>query len=175
VGRRGPAHRLIAGAQWLALTGVLLGLGFLTKMMQAFLVLPAFALVYLVAAPTGLGRRVRDLLLAGLALVVSAGWYVALVSLWPASARPFIAGSANNTLWELALGYHGLGRILGGEGNGSGGGRGGQNTAFGGSTGIGRLFGSAMGLKISWLLPAALIAHTATTVGGATVYDLTAD
>jgi 4-amino-4-deoxy-L-arabinose transferase-like glycosyltransferase len=146
-----------ASWRWLALTGVLLGFGFLTKMMQAFLVLPAFALVYLVAAPTGLGRRIRDLIIAGLALVVSAGWYIALVSLWPASSRPFIAGSTNNTLWELALGYNGLGRIFGGTGNGGGGG-GGGNTAFGGGTGIGRLFGSAMGLEISWLLPAALIA-----------------
>jgi 4-amino-4-deoxy-L-arabinose transferase-like glycosyltransferase len=143
----------VASARWLALTGVLLGFGFLTKMMQAFLVLPAMALVYLIAAPTGLSRRIRHLLLAGLALVLSAGWYVALVSLWPASSRPFIAGSTNNTLWELAIGYNGLGRILGGTGNGGGG-----STSFGGATGIGRLFGTAMGSEISWLLPAALIA-----------------
>jgi 4-amino-4-deoxy-L-arabinose transferase-like glycosyltransferase len=148
-----------ASPKWLALTGVLLGFGFLTKMMQAFLVLPAFALVYLVAAPTGLGRRIRHLLLAGLALIAAAGWYVALVSLWPASARPFIAGSTNNSLWELALGYNGLGRILGGDGNGGGGGGGG--TSFGGATGIGRLFGTAMGTEISWLLPTALIALVA--------------
>ncbi|GLW28371.1 glycosyltransferase family 39 protein [Actinoplanes regularis] len=150
-----------AGAKWLAWTGVLLGFGFLTKMMQAFLVLPAFALVYLVAAPTTLGQRIRHLLLAGLALVGSAGWYVALVSLWPASSRPYIAGSTNNTLWELALGYNGLGRILGGAGNGGGGGGGGQNTGFGGATGIGRLFGESMGTEISWLLPTALIALVA--------------
>ncbi|GAA2583341.1 hypothetical protein GCM10010435_71370 [Winogradskya consettensis] len=150
-----------ASWKWLALTGALLGFGFLTKMMQAFLVLPAFALVYLVAAPTGIGKRIRDLLISGLALLVSAGWFVALVSLWPASSRPFIAGSTNNTLWELAIGYNGLGRILGGSGNGGGGGGGGQNTSFGGATGIGRLFGSSMGLEISWLLPAALIAMIA--------------
>ncbi|MFI5935196.1 ArnT family glycosyltransferase [Actinoplanes sp. NPDC051494] len=152
-----------ASWKWLALTGTLLGFGFLTKMMQAFLVLPAFALVYLVAAPTGLGKRIRDLLVAGLAMTVSAGWYIALVSLWPASSRPYIAGSTNNTLWELALGYNGLGRILGGSGNGGGGGGGGggQNTSFGGATGIGRLFGSSMGLEISWLLPAALLGMVA--------------
>jgi 4-amino-4-deoxy-L-arabinose transferase-like glycosyltransferase len=150
----------VASPRWLALTGVLLGFGFLTKMMQAFLVLPAMALVYLVAAPTGLGRRIQHLLLAGLALIVSAGWYVALVSLWPASSRPYIAGSTNNTLWELALGYNGLGRILGGSGNGGGGG-GGGNSSFGGATGIGRLFGTSMGTEISWLLPAALLALVA--------------
>jgi 4-amino-4-deoxy-L-arabinose transferase-like glycosyltransferase len=149
-----------ASWKWLALTGVLLGFGFLTKMMQAFLVLPAFALVYLVAAPTGLGKRIRDLLIAGVAVIVSAGWYVALVSLWPASSRPYIAGSTNNSLWELALGYNGLGRIFGGAGNGGGGGNS-RNVGFGGSTGIGRLFGASMGTEISWLLPAALIALVA--------------
>ncbi|MDT5031180.1 MAG: hypothetical protein QOC94_1351, partial [Actinoplanes sp.] len=96
-----------ASWRWLALTGVLLGFGFLTKMLQAFLVLPAFALVYLVAAPTGIGRRIRDLLIAGGALVVSGGWLVLLVSLWPASSRPYIAGSTNNSLWQLAIGYNG--------------------------------------------------------------------
>ena len=157
-----------ASWRWLALTGVLLGFGFLTKMMQAFLVLPGFALVYLVAAPTGVGKRIRDLLIAGAALVVSGGWLVLLVSLWPASSRPYIAGSTNNSLWELAVGYNGLGRIFGGEGNGGGGGGpggggggGGQNTMFGGSTGIGRMFGDSFGLEISWLLPAALIALVA--------------
>ena len=152
-----------ASWRWLALTGVLLGFGFLTKMMQAFLVLPGFALVYLVAAPAGVLRRVRDLLVAGAALVVSAGWFVLLVSLWPASSRPYIAGSANNSLWQLAIGYNGLGRILGGAGNGGGGGGGGGG--FGGSPGIGRMFGSSFGLEISWLLPAALVALVALLAG----------
>ncbi|MFI5938483.1 glycosyltransferase family 39 protein [Actinoplanes sp. NPDC051494] len=171
-----------ASWKWLAITGVLLGFGFLTKMLQAFLVLPAFALVYLVAAPTGVGRRIRDLCVAGGAMIVAAGWYVALVSIWPAGSRPYIAGSTNNTLWELALGYNGLGRITGGEGNGGGGGMpGGASGAFpagasgafggggmpgggggfGGATGLQRLFSSDMATEISWLLPAALIALVA--------------
>ena len=159
--------------KWLALTGMLVGFGFLTKMMQAFLVLPGFALVYLVAAPIGLWRRVRDLLIAGAALVVSGGWFVLLVSLWPASSRPYIAGSTNNTLWQLAIGYNGLGRIFGGEGNpggnggGPGGGGGGGGGMFGGSTGITRMFGDSFGLEISWLLPAALVALVALLVGTA--------
>ena len=160
--------------KWLALCGVLLGFGFLTKMMQAFLVLPGFALVYLVAAPIGLWRRVRDLLIAGAALVVSGGWLVLLVSLWPASSRPYIAGSTNNTLWQLAIGYNGLGRIFGGEGNPGGngggpggGGGGGGGGMFGGATGITRMFGDSFGLEISWLLPAALVALVALLVGTA--------
>src|SRR6185369_12624296 len=53
-----------ASTRWLALTGVLVGFGFLTKMLQALLVVPVFALVYLFAAPTSLRRRIGQLLLA---------------------------------------------------------------------------------------------------------------
>ncbi|MGW7684229.1 glycosyltransferase family 39 protein [Kribbella sp. NPDC054772] len=150
-----------ASARWLMLAGVAIGFAFLTKMMQAFLVLPAFGLVYLIAAPTSLRRRLLHLLGALGAVIVSAGWYVALVELRPASSRPYIGGSTNNSLLELALGYNGLGRLLGGEGNGGGGGGGmggGGNTGFGGTAGITRMFGDSFGTEITWLLPAALIA-----------------
>jgi 4-amino-4-deoxy-L-arabinose transferase-like glycosyltransferase len=157
--------------KWLAGTGVLLGFAFLTKMLQGFLVLPGFALAYLVAAPVPLLRRVRDLLIGGVAVIVSGGWLVALVALWPAGSRPYIAGSTDNSLWQLAIGYNGLGRIFGGEGNGGGGGPGGGrgfggggNSMFGGSPGLTRMFGTAFGLEISWLLPAALIALVALVV-----------
>ncbi|WP_308301999.1 glycosyltransferase family 39 protein [Frankia sp. AgKG'84/4] len=151
-----------ASAHWLMLAGTCLGFGFLTKLAQALLVLPALALVYLVAAPTGLGRRIVGLLAGAGALVVSAGWYVALVALWPAGSRPYIGGSTDNSLLQLALGYNGLGRIFGASAGGGGGGGGGAgaggNTGFGGATGITRLFGASMGAEISWLLPAALLA-----------------
>jgi 4-amino-4-deoxy-L-arabinose transferase-like glycosyltransferase len=147
-----------ASTWWLVLAGVAIGSGFIAKMLQAFLVLPAFALVYLIAAPAGLGKRVRQVLAAGLAVVVSAGWYVAVVALWPASSRPYIGGSTDNSALELALGYNGLGRIFGGDGNGRGGGGGGM---FGGETGLTRMFSSSFGSEISWLLPAALIALVA--------------
>ncbi|MBB5890109.1 glycosyltransferase family 39 protein [Kutzneria kofuensis] len=154
-----------AGFRWLALAGVAIGFAFLTKMLQGFLVLPAFGVVYLVAAPTSWRRRIMHLLGALVALIVSAGWFVALVELWPASSRPYIGGSTDNSLLELALGYNGLGRIFGGSGNGGGGfgggGGGGGNLSFGGSAGITRMFGQAFGTEISWLLPAALIALVA--------------
>ena len=111
-----------AGARWLALVGVLVGFAFLTKMLQALLVVPAFALVYLVAAPTTLRRRVLHVLGAGLALLVSAGWWVAVVELVPDSWRPYIGGSQTNSVWELIWGYNGLGRLTGDE-TGSVGGR----------------------------------------------------
>ncbi|MDX5459725.1 ArnT family glycosyltransferase [Micromonospora tulbaghiae] len=143
--------------RWIALTGVLVGFGFLTKMLQAFLVIPVFAGVYLLAAPTGLGRRIRRLLLAGLAVVVSAGWWVAIVELMPVSARPYIGGSQNNSILELTLGYNGLGRITGDEvGSVGGGGRPGGGP-FSGQAGLLRMFDTEVGGQISWLLPAALI------------------
>jgi 4-amino-4-deoxy-L-arabinose transferase-like glycosyltransferase len=148
-----------ASPWWLMLAGTAIGFGFLTKMMQAFLVLPALALAYLIAAPTSLPRRLLHLVGAGLAVVVSAGWFIALVELWSTGSRPYIGGSTNNSLWELAIGYNGLGRIFGNSGGGPGGGGmgGNGNIGFGGETGIGRLFGASMGPEISWLLPAALI------------------
>jgi 4-amino-4-deoxy-L-arabinose transferase-like glycosyltransferase len=148
-----------ASPGWLALAGAAIGFGFLTKMMQAFLVLPAFGLVYLISAPTSLGKRLLHLGGAVVALVVSAGWFIALVDLWPTASRPYIGGSEGNSLLELALGYNGLSRIFGGgEGGGpGGGGGGGGNTGFGGASGLFRMFGSSFGVEISWLLPAALI------------------
>jgi 4-amino-4-deoxy-L-arabinose transferase-like glycosyltransferase len=153
--------------RWIVLAGALLGFGFLTKMLQAFLVLPAFALVYLVAGPPRLGRRLWQLLAGGAALLVAAAWWVAIVQFTPAADRPYVGGSTNDSILQLALGYNGLGRLDGNEtgsvgfNGGAAGGGGGGGSAFGGSTGLSRLFASEMGGQISWLLPAALIALAA--------------
>ncbi len=145
---------------WLVLAAALVGTGFLTKMLQAFLVVPVFAAVYLACAPTPVRRRVLQLLAAALALVVASGWWVAIVSLVPAADRPYIGGSQTNSVLELVLGYNGLGRLTGNE-TGSvvgGGGTGGAGTGgMWGATGWSRLFGSEMGTQISWLVPAALV------------------
>jgi 4-amino-4-deoxy-L-arabinose transferase-like glycosyltransferase len=150
--------RAIDGARprWLVLAGVLLGFAFLTKMLQGLIVVPAFAAAYLVAAPTPLRKRVLHTLAAGGAMLVAAGWWVALVELWPAGSRPYIGGSTNNSVLELIFGYNGFGRLTGADNNGSVGatGAGGFST---GSTGLFRLFGTDMGSQISWLLPAALV------------------
>ena len=89
---------------------------------------------------------------------MSAGWWVAIVALWPASSRPFIDGSPDNSILNLITGYNGLGRIFGSSGPGGGGG-GGAN--FSGATGPLRLFNELMGGQASWLLPAALLALVA--------------
>ncbi|MFF3911581.1 glycosyltransferase family 39 protein [Streptomyces sp. NPDC001848] len=140
--------------KWLVWAGVAVGFAFLTKTLQAFLILPALALVYGVCGPVRLRKRLAQLGLATVALVVSGGWWVAIVELWPASSRPYIGGSQNNSFLELTFGYNGLGRINGDEtGSVGGGGNGGQW----GATGWDRMFNSEIGSQISWLLPAALI------------------
>ena len=125
-------------------------------MLQALLVVPAFGLVYLIAAPTPLRRRLGQLIGAGVALLVSAGWWVAIVELIPASARPYIGGSQDNSLLNLIFGYNGLGRVTGNEA-GSVGGGGGQGGGRWGPTGWTRMFNAEFGGQASWLLPAALI------------------
>ena len=138
---------------WLVLAGACVGLGFLAKQLQALLVVPAFALVYLAAAPGSLARRLGQLVAAGAAMVASAGWWVAIVELLPASARPYIGGSQTNSILELTFGYNGLGRLTGDETGSVGGGPGGGW----GQTGWTRMFGAEVGGQIAWLLPAALM------------------
>ena len=140
--------------RWITLAGALVGFAFLTKSLQAFLVLPGFLAMYAVAAPVAGWRRVRHLLAAFAAMVVAGGWWVAIVELWPAGSRPFIGGSQTNSVLELIFGYNGFGRLTGEE-TGSVGGAGGRFSGWG-STGIGRLFTSSYGGQAAWLIPAAL-------------------
>ncbi|MFJ6939201.1 ArnT family glycosyltransferase [Streptomyces sp. NPDC101132] len=152
--------RALEGAytKWLVWAGVALGAAFLAKTLQAFVILPPLAVLYAVCAPTRLRRRLVQLALAGLAMVAAGGWWVAIVELWPASSRPYIGGSQNNSFLELTFGYNGLGRINGNEtGSVGGGGRGGGQGGGWGETGIDRLFSANIGGQISWLLPAALV------------------
>ncbi|WP_420034624.1 ArnT family glycosyltransferase [Streptomyces sp. cg28] len=147
--------------KWLVWAGVAVGLAFLAKTLQAFLILPPLALLYGIFGPARLRRRLGQLALAGLAMVVAGGWWVAIVELWPASSRPYIGGSQNNSFLELTFGYNGLGRINGDETGSVGGGTG---TGQWGETGLTRMFNSEIGSQISWLLPAALILLVAGTV-----------
>lgn len=154
-----------ASTRWVALAGTAVGFAFLAKLLQALLITPALALVVLVAMPGSVLQRLRDLVVGLVAMLVATGWYLALVTLWPSDSRPYIGGSTDNSLLQLALGYNGLGRVFGGDGNPGGTGEGpgdgpgpmGGSPMFGGSAGITRMFGESMGTEISWLLPAALI------------------
>ncbi|MFC8565147.1 ArnT family glycosyltransferase [Streptomyces sp. NPDC057245] len=137
-------------------SAVCFGLAFNTKMLQGWIALPAVFLVYVYASGLGWTKRLRNLALAAVALAVASFWWAAAVSLVPASERPYIGGSTDGSAWDLILGYNGLGRILGGDGNMGGGGGGGGG--FSGTAGIGRMFNDVLGGQISWLLPFAGIA-----------------
>ncbi|MEU5864119.1 glycosyltransferase family 39 protein [Nonomuraea sp. NPDC047529] len=138
----------------LLLAALFVGLGFNAKMLQAYLVVPAFGVAYLACARHGLARRVGHLLAAGVVMAVSSAWWMVVVDLWPAGSRPYVGGSTDNTVRDLVIGYNGLGRIFGQDR--AGGGFGGAN--FGGQAGAGRLFNDVMAGQISWLLPFCAVA-----------------
>lgn len=139
-------------------SGVAIGFAFNTKMMQAYVVLPAFFLVYLWAANASLGRRIRNLAVGTVALIASSAWWMVVVDLIPASSRPYIGGSTDNTVWDLVIGYNGFGRIFGAS---SSVGSQGNGASFGGEAGLYRMFNEIMGGQISWLIPFVVIALAA--------------
>ncbi len=153
-----------AQTKWLVLAGTLIGFGFLTKMLQAFLIIPALVIVYLLAAPTGWWRRVWQVVVLGVATVVSAGWWVAVVALTPAADRPYVGGSQDNSILNLIFGYNGFGRLTGNESGSVVGGGGAGSAGQWGPTGLTRLFNAQFGDMMSWLLPGALLMGAALLV-----------
>jgi 4-amino-4-deoxy-L-arabinose transferase-like glycosyltransferase len=138
----------------LAWCGALVGLAFMTKMLQGWMVVPALGAVYLLAGPPRLLTRLRQLAIAGFVMVaVSAAWPLA-VTLWPGST-PYIGGSTDGSVWDLILGYNGFGRLTGADDGMGGGG------SFGGSAGVWRMFNEQVGGQVAWLLPLAAVSLVA--------------
>jgi hypothetical protein len=130
----------------------------------ALLVVPALAIAWLWAAPRA---RVRGLLAGAAAMVVAGGAWPLLVALTPASSRPWISGTSDNSIWSLIIDYNGLGRLdgqAGGPQGMGGGGPGGGAGVFGGSAGPLRLLNDALGGQAGWLLGFALVAGLALAV-----------
>ena len=147
--------------RWLFAAAVCVGLGFNIKMLEAYMILPAAVLVYLIFSPQPLRRRMASgLIAAAVCAAVSFAWVLA-VDLTPASRRPYVDSSTNNTVSELIVGHNGLERLYGqgmGGGNFVGGGRGGMpggtppsgqtpssGTAAGGTSNTGNVFGAPGG------------------------------
>ncbi len=121
--------------RWLLLAAALVGLGFNIKMLEAYLVVPAFGLLYLLAAPKRIWVRIVHLVLATMVLlVISLSWAVA-VDLTPASQRPYVGSTQDNSELSLALGYNGIDRLLGRFGGGARPNRSAASTTRSGSTG----------------------------------------
>jgi 4-amino-4-deoxy-L-arabinose transferase-like glycosyltransferase len=102
-------------SKWLIFASALIGFGFLTKMLAAFFIIPVFVLVYLMFAPVLVRKRIVQMIISAITVVVSAGWWVAIVQLTPASKRPYIGSSQKNSILDLIFGYNGLGRLTGNE------------------------------------------------------------
>jgi hypothetical protein len=168
------------GTRWLLGAGACVGLGFEAKMAAALLIVPALAAAWLWVAPGEGGAALRGRLVAlrqlvagGAVMVVVGGAWPLLMALTPASDRPWISGTADNSIWSLILGYNGLGRlsgqsggpqVVGGGGGPGGGGRGGASALFGGDSGPLRLLNPALGGQAGWLLGVALVAGVAILV-----------
>jgi 4-amino-4-deoxy-L-arabinose transferase-like glycosyltransferase len=140
--------------RWLVVAGVCVGLGFETKMGVALMVVPGMALAWLWVAPRGRIVAVRQLLVAGAALVAVALAWPLLVELTPASSRPWVAGTSDNSVFSLILEYNGFGRL---DGQAGGPGAFGGGGPFGGVTGPLRLLNESLGGQAGWLLGLALV------------------
>lgn len=145
--------------KWLYWCAFFVGCGFLTKMLQAWIIVPALALAFLVGVTGPVLRRVLDLAGAAVVLFISSFWWVALYDWWPGD-KPYMGGSADGSAWDLVFGYNGFGRIFAkGEGGGMVTVQDGRVTvgSFGGDPGVGRMFNDVVGGQISWLLPLSLL------------------
>jgi 4-amino-4-deoxy-L-arabinose transferase-like glycosyltransferase len=111
----GLALRAIETGRWRTLIacGVVVGLAFNTKTLAAYLVVPSIAFGFLVCAPGPLLRRLGQLLAAGVVMLVVSFAWIAVVELTPASQRPYVGSSTNNTELGLTFEYNGLGRVEG--------------------------------------------------------------
>ncbi|WP_020667410.1 ArnT family glycosyltransferase [Amycolatopsis nigrescens] len=159
---------------WLLCCAFLVGCGFLTKMLQAWIVLPAFVLAYLVGSTAPVKRRLLDLCGAAVVLFAASFWWVALHDWWPGD-KPAIGGSTDGSAWDLVFGYNGFGRVFGQEGPGAAGPPPGAQPPPGGTTGatvtdqssgLTRMFAGEVGGQISWLLPLSLFVLLVVAVTG---------
>jgi 4-amino-4-deoxy-L-arabinose transferase-like glycosyltransferase len=137
--------------RWLLLCAVFVGLGFNIKMLQAYLVLPDFGLMYLLGTRIDWKKRIINLVLAAVVLLVVSLSWVTAVDLTPASQRPWVGSTTNNSALSLALGYNGLERLTGNSSVGVGG------VGENGPTSVLRLLDAQLGGQIGWLLPLAVI------------------
>ncbi|MFF7985845.1 ArnT family glycosyltransferase [Streptomyces sp. NPDC007901] len=154
----------------LVLAGVWVGVAFQCKMLEAWAVLPALAVTYLVAAPTTLRRRIRDLAVSGaVMLVVSLSWMLA-AGLTPAAARPYLDGTTDNSPFALVVGYNFLTRFqsLGVDAAGTGSivaDRAHSRASVGMGDSVWKMFSPGLASQTGWLYPLAALGLAAGLYG----------
>ncbi|MDX3638082.1 ArnT family glycosyltransferase [Streptomyces sp. MB09-02B] len=137
--------------------GVWVGLAFQAKMLQAWLILPVLATVHQLAAPGPPLRRARRCLLSGaVSLVVSCSWML-FVRATPATSRPYLDGTSDNSPFSLVFGYNGLSRF-GSDPSALGAAPATTASRTTGNTGWGLLINHTVGPQVAWFLPLALLA-----------------
>ncbi|MCU1504551.1 MAG: glycosyl transferase family 39, partial [Ilumatobacteraceae bacterium] len=141
--------------RWLVLAGGFVGLAFNTKMLAAYLVVPGLGMAVVLGARTWRERIGHGAVFGAAALLTSLPW-ILVVDAVPATSRPYVGGSTDNTVLDLIFGYNGLGRVEGNGGFVPGGPTSSAGGVFGGRPGPLRLLGDALGGQIGWLLPIAL-------------------
>ncbi|HEX3512242.1 MAG TPA: glycosyltransferase family 39 protein [Solirubrobacteraceae bacterium] len=99
--------------RWIVASGVFIGLAFNTKTLAAYLAVPGIAAAYLLCAPVSWRTRALGLLAGGIAMLIVSGAWIAYVEATPASKRPFVGSSTNNTQLGLTFEYNGFGRVEG--------------------------------------------------------------
>ncbi|MBB5326065.1 4-amino-4-deoxy-L-arabinose transferase-like glycosyltransferase [Anoxybacillus tepidamans] len=103
---------------WLIISFALVGIGFNMKMMQAYMVLPAFYLFYWIASSATWKKRIKHLSIATTILLAISVSYAAIADFMRKEKRPYIGSSQTNSVFELAFGYNGIGRLTGTAGPG---------------------------------------------------------
>ena len=99
--------------RYLIIAGILIGLGFNIKMLQAYMVVPAFAIIYLIFSKQKFSKRLfTGILTTVIMLAVSLSWAI-IVEFYPSSDRPYVDSSSNNSIFELIIDHNGTERILG--------------------------------------------------------------
>lgn len=137
--------------KYLLVSALMLGLGFNTKMLQAYLILPALLLAILIFSPGKFHQRLKPTMVFMFVLAIVSFSWITIVDLTPANLRPYVGSSGNNSAWSLALGYNGVQRLAGETGIGG-------NPGFNvGDKGIFRLFQGEMGTQSAWFLVSALL------------------
>jgi 4-amino-4-deoxy-L-arabinose transferase-like glycosyltransferase len=138
-------------SKFLILSAVMLGLGFNTKMLQAYLILPSIITTSFIFLPGNILGRIKPVLLFIIVTAIVSFSWITIVDLVPTTIRPYVGGSTNNSEWNLAFNYNGAQRLLGENGIGN-------NPGFNvGDKGLLRLFKGEMGTQTGWFLGSVIL------------------
>jgi 4-amino-4-deoxy-L-arabinose transferase-like glycosyltransferase len=99
----------------------IVGLGFNIKMLEAYMIAPAIYVAYILIKAIPLKKRIIHLAIASVVLVVVSLSWAVIVDLVPASERPYVGSSSDNSELELIFGHNGIERLTGSSGTSGGG------------------------------------------------------